>query len=411
MKYDLVFEGGGAKGMVFVGALEVFEREGCEFGRLLGTSAGAITATFLAAGYKSQEMQEALGETENGKPVFAQFLGTPQPFKEEDIRDSAIRTFLQSIDLPLVPGFVEKKLDDRIVHALATQPRFRHLFSFIERGGWYAADAFLAWMRRKLDEGDWERQCDDGSVETKPRRFSTMTLEELYLATGRELALVVSDLTAERMLVLNHYTAPQCPVVWATRMSMSVPLLWQEVVWQPEWGTYQGKDISSHVIVDGGLLSNFPIELFISNEKRVTDLMGPNRSAKVLGFLIDESLPVEGAPKRADHAEVLGFAELRTVQRINQLVNTALMAHDKAVIEAFENMVVRLPAKGYGTTEFDMSVARQQALLETGRQEMERYFAEHPPAALPRGDVSFEVLSTDEATGIANRRAIKILDW
>ena len=27
MQYDMVFEGGGAKGMVFVGAMEVFESE------------------------------------------------------------------------------------------------------------------------------------------------------------------------------------------------------------------------------------------------------------------------------------------------------------------------------------------------------------------------------------------------
>lgn len=50
MKYDLVFEGGGAKGMVFVGACEEFFRRGHSFDRLLGTSAGASTATLLAAG-------------------------------------------------------------------------------------------------------------------------------------------------------------------------------------------------------------------------------------------------------------------------------------------------------------------------------------------------------------------------
>jgi NTE family protein len=51
MKYDLVFEGGGAKGMVFVGALEEYFSRGHSAGRLLGTSAGAITAVLLAAGY------------------------------------------------------------------------------------------------------------------------------------------------------------------------------------------------------------------------------------------------------------------------------------------------------------------------------------------------------------------------
>ena len=41
-------------------------------------------------------------------------------------------------------------------------------------------------------------------------------------------------------------------------MSMSVPLLWQEVVWEPEWGTYRGTSVAGNTIVDGGLLSNFP---------------------------------------------------------------------------------------------------------------------------------------------------------
>jgi NTE family protein len=210
--------------------------------------------------------------------------------------------------------------------------------------------------------------------------------------------------------VLNRHTAPQCPVVWATRMSMSVPLLWQEVIWAPEWGPYRGQDVSGHAIVDGGLLSNFPIELFISDEKPVADVMGSKGSEHVLGFLIDESLPVEGAPAQEAESGGFDFGKLRTVQRLQHLLNTATMAHDRAVIEAFERMVVRLPAKGYGTTEFNMSVARQQALLEAGRREMRCYFAEHPPSLLAEL-VSFDIGAADEATSIANRRAAKILEW
>jgi NTE family protein len=410
MKFDLVFEGGGAKGTVFVGAIEVFENEGCEFDRLLGTSAGAITATLLAAGYNSQELLQVLAETVDGKPVFTQFLGTPPPFTEEDIRKSTIRAFLESVDFSLLPDFIEEKLDERIVRTLATQPRFRHLFSFIERGGWYAADAFLDWMRQKLDDV-YAKQVEKGTIEAQPRSFGDMNLDEFHHATGRELTVVASDTTAERMLVLNHRTAPRCPVVWAARMSMSVPLLWQEVRWQPDWGAYQSQTITGHAIVDGGLLSNFPIELFVSDDKQVVDVMGPKQSGNVLGFLIDESLPVTGAPEKAAPAQALDLSKLPTVQRIHQLINTTTSAHDKAVIEAFERMVVRLPAKGYGTTEFDMSVARQQALVEAGRQQMRRFFDEHPTAARPAGDVPFGIPSTDAATSIANRRALKMLEW
>ena len=72
---DLVFEGGGAKGMVFVGAVEVLFGDGkYGFGRLLGTSAGAITAVSLAAGYTPDLMLAALAERDpDGKSVFAGF--------------------------------------------------------------------------------------------------------------------------------------------------------------------------------------------------------------------------------------------------------------------------------------------------------------------------------------------------
>lgn len=90
MKYDMVFEGGGAKGMLFVGAMKAVEEMGHEPGRVLGTSAGAITACLLAAGYTSAEMAAALGEKMDGKSVFVKFAGAPGPFGEADVQQSAL---------------------------------------------------------------------------------------------------------------------------------------------------------------------------------------------------------------------------------------------------------------------------------------------------------------------------------
>ena len=45
-EFDLVFEGGGAKGIVFVGALNALLAGGHSYRRLIGTSAGAITYNF-----------------------------------------------------------------------------------------------------------------------------------------------------------------------------------------------------------------------------------------------------------------------------------------------------------------------------------------------------------------------------
>ena len=77
-QFDLVFEGGGAKGSVFVGALEVFNAAGHTAARLVGTSAGAITATLLAAGFTPAEMLSAVNEQlEDGRPRFASFMDVP----------------------------------------------------------------------------------------------------------------------------------------------------------------------------------------------------------------------------------------------------------------------------------------------------------------------------------------------
>lgn len=367
MEYDLVFEGGGAKGMVFAGALQEFEERGHTVGRVMGTSAGAITATGIAAGYSADEVLDALTEQEDGQPVFVSFLGTPEPFSDEEIEASVIRSLLRAVDVPLLPERTEARLKDRLLSALMRHPRSRHIFSFVERGGWYTADAFVAWLQRRLDTGTFQGQR---------RNFSNMTMSEFFEATGRHLSLVAADTTANRLLVLNRRTAPDLPVVWATRMSMSFPLLWPEVVWQPEWGAYLEQPMDGHLIVDGGLLSNFPIELFISPEPHVTHMMGPKQHANVVGFLIDESLPVQDAPRSAPPGDGggLSLGQLATVQRIQRLVDTATQAHDKMVIEAFDYVVCRLPAKGYGTTEFDMSEERREALVAAGRRAAATYF-------------------------------------
>ena len=405
MQFDLVFEGGGAKGLLFVGAMEALEANEVAHGRLMGTSAGAITATFLAAGYTRSEVQAALDETtEDGRPVFETFLGDPAPFSEEELENSEVKGFLTAVDVPLVPDLFEQRLDEKILTIMSTNPRLINLLNFIERGGWYSADNFLAWICKYRDRGKFKG---------KPRRFSEMSMQEFCAATECDLTLIAADTTGASMLVLNHRTAPDLPVAWATRMSMSVPLLWEEVIWRPEWGAYRGRDISGHAIVDGGLLSNFPIELFISNAPQVTAVMGEKKTEDVIGFLIDESLPVKDAPPEVAGAEIAGGIDLgtfETVRRIHQLINTVTQAHDKAVIEAFEKLVVRLPARGYGTTEFDMSPERKRALITAGREVTADYLIQRIAIAQGiAGDVDFGVEFEDPAA-IADRHALQLLD-
>ncbi|VFS56685.1 Patatin-like phospholipase [Leminorella grimontii] len=62
MKYpfeNLVFEGGGVKGIAYVGALEVLEEEGIldNVKNVAGSSVGAIAAVLVGLGYKNARLK------------------------------------------------------------------------------------------------------------------------------------------------------------------------------------------------------------------------------------------------------------------------------------------------------------------------------------------------------------------
>ena len=55
LKADAVFEGGGVRGIAFLGAIQAMEEENVRWQRLAGTSAGAVIAALLASGFKSHD--------------------------------------------------------------------------------------------------------------------------------------------------------------------------------------------------------------------------------------------------------------------------------------------------------------------------------------------------------------------
>ena len=362
MHFNLVFEGGGAKGIVFAGAMKEFEKRGYSYGRLLGTSAGAITATLLAANYSSTEMLTQINEKlPDGTPRFSTFMDVASSFAESDWENSISFNLFKQLDVPFLPEYVEEHIDKALFDRLLHLKAYRMLFSFLEKGGLYAGDAFRVWLEEKLDL--------DG------RNLGRATMAEFFEHTQKDLSVVASDTTDNGMIVLNHRTAPDLPVVWAVRMSMSIPFIWQEVTWQSEWGTYRGNDITGHSVVDGGVNSNFPIRLLISRSRDVLDLMGPHDKVFALGMLIDERAPVAGVDPttKVETSGPIDLKDLAIVQRVSNLLNTMTSAHDKVVIDAYKDGVCRLPAAGYGTTEFDMSDEKVAALVDAGQESMRTF--------------------------------------
>lgn len=345
-QFDVVFEGGGAKGSAFVGALTALKSAGHTTRRLVGTSAGAITAALLAAGYTPEEMLAAVNEKQNGKPRFSTFMDHPRAadFDQQQREASDTIRAVQALHVPMLAGEVLVKL-------LLDTPLYPTLFSIVECGGVYAGTVFLSWLSEKL--------AAKGVA-------STDTLATVFAKKQVDLSVVASDTSDMELLVLNHRTAPDVPLIWAVRMSMSIPLVWREVVWQDSWGPYQGRTKTHNIIVDGGVLSNFPIRLIAES---VPEIMGDTDPAVALnlGLLLDETLPVPGVdPTRPP----VSPDELRVVQRLSRLMDTMMRAQDNEEIRRRASEICRLPVKGCGTTEFNMPPDKLQALVEAGHDTM-----------------------------------------
>jgi predicted acylesterase/phospholipase RssA len=120
---------------------------------------------------------------------------------------------LQSVRLPAVA-------DRTLLNLLLDTPLYPTLFSIVECGGVFAGNAFLQWLIEKLAVKGVA--ADD-------------TLATFQAKKKVDLSVVASDTTDMEMLVLNPRTAPNVPVAWAVRMSMSIPMIWREVVWQDAW--------------------------------------------------------------------------------------------------------------------------------------------------------------------------------
>ncbi len=359
---DLVFSGGGAKGIAHVGALMELEKRGVPYRRVVGTSSGSIMALMLASGYSANEMAAAITErTPDGKIIMSKFLDTPTSFPEELIRDSFLYALVDTIFLSALPDQMADQAQKHIVEELMASPVIREVFSFTEFGGVYAGDVFLEWLSEKLNQNG--------------RNLSQLSLTEFHQETGSDLTAIVTDIADQRMLIVNHRTAPDLPVTMLIRMSMSIPLVFNNVIWQSEWGSYSGEDISGHEIVDGGIASNFGIEMVVSKDPQFIEAMGmePNRD-RVLGLYLDDGLPIPSATQikleTEGNNDRLNSGWEKVTERNIDLFNALLRSHDQFIVRTHPDIVCHLPVGGFGTMEFDMSDERIVLLLNSGQEAM-----------------------------------------
>ena len=147
-------------------------------------------------------------------------------------------------------------------------------------------------------------------------------------------------------------------VVDAVRASMSIPFFFQPA----ELRTGDHKKIT---LVDGGMLSNFPIECF----DRI-DAEPPRWPT--FGIKLSARRAARQAPQEVDNAADLAVACLKTL----------LAAHDSYHLDDDQTTLrtMFVDTLGVNATDFGISAQTQQQLYENGRLAAEKFFRAWPPA-------------------------------
>lgn len=246
---DAVFEGGGAKGFGQVGALAFAEEIGIRWVNIAGTSAGAIVASLLAAGYTPTEITEIMGEID-------------------------FRKFMDESLLDRLPLFLGKAM------------------SIVFQKGVFEGRYFSKTIAKYL-------------ARRNVRTFRDLVIPE-FANDPRyryRLRVVASDISRGKMLVLpqdivDYGLAPDdLSVAAALRMSMSIPF-----VFEPVKQRLPGGEVC--YIVDGGLLSNYPVHLF--------DEEG-TPAWPTFGFMMKEPSEERLVPHRIRGPITMGMATFNTM--------------------------------------------------------------------------------------------------
>ncbi|MDN4058032.1 patatin-like phospholipase family protein [Massilia sp. YIM B02769] len=115
--------------------------------------------------------------------------------------------------------------------------------SFLDSAGW---GPWALYRKRGLYRGQKFQDWIHDLLKRKKVR--------LFKDCKKTLRIVATDLTERTLVVFDANNYPQMEVAEAVRMSMSIPFL------------FEPKRLGEHLMVDGGVLSNFPISLFDVSE-------------------------------------------------------------------------------------------------------------------------------------------------
>lgn len=332
---NLVFEGGGVKGIAYVGAMEVLGRRRIlrDIVRVGGTSAGAINATLFALGYTNPQMRKLLQELD-----FNNFLDADWGL----VRDSQ---------------------------------------RLLKKYGWYKGDFFRDWMgervAHKLGDAD-------------------MTFADLHAAGRPDLYVYGTNLSTGFGEVFSVEHTPQLSIATAVRISMSIPLFFAAV---RAGRIAPDGAAADDIYVDGGLLDNYPVKLFDrlhyidtpeqESAARRTNYYGQeNRrlarrtkgrdyspyvyNRQTLGLRLDSPQQITAFRDGVmpAHREIKDFFDYARA-----LISTIIEAQATQHLHSDDwQRTVYIDTLDVATTDFDLSDARKLALVDSGRACTAEYF-------------------------------------
>jgi NTE family protein len=303
LKADVVLEGGGVKGIGLVGVLAALTDAGYQLNRISGTSAGAVVGSLAAAGLTGDRLK----------------------------RGALSLDYTKFTDPTMLDGI----------------PLAGKGLALFQGTGIYQGDYAHEWVRSQLAALD---------VHT----FGDLKIEDQSLPPERRYKLVVavSDVTLGQLVRLPwDYKSvygldpDKMPVADAVRASMSVPFFFRPVTL-----AHSGRKMTS-TLVDGGLLSNFPIDSLDRTDGRrpgwptfgVTVL--PNLPAgddKVVPLL---ALPLPGG-----------------LRLLEDVVATALVGRDQAYLNQpwVSARTIRVDSTEVGFLNFGINRAETESLYQKG---------------------------------------------
>jgi NTE family protein len=314
-KVNLVLEGGGAKGIALVGAIAELEENGYSFDRVAGASVGAVVGSLVAAGWTGKELLTELAEFDLG-----QFSGPRRRLR-----------------------------------------RTRALYALTVHGGIHPMDTLRDWLTRLLAKRgvrtfqDLARP-DDVSAPAE-RRF--------------RLAVTVSDLSRGELVHLPwdyHRLYGLDPadqsVADAVCASAAFPYYFF-----PQTITANQRAVAPRLqvgngtstVIDGGVLSNFPLEVF-------QDADTPTVGIKLLPRL----------PRpEGDRQLLTPRVYWRPLRLAEQMIGTMIEGRDQARLDHLtritQRRVIVVNTRAAGILEFNLKPCQRAALLECGREAVREF--------------------------------------